>query len=236
MIDYSGQAHYLVAVDCIVFGFDGEHLKILLVKRGLEPEKDKWSLIGGFLGPAESPDDAANRVLKKNTGLEGIYLEQLQVYGDPIRDPIERTLSVGYFALIDINKYKTQINDDFHAEWFLITDWPKLIFDHDQMVIDARKKLRYKAALHPILFEMLPKKFTIPQLQTLFEEVNDTKIDTRNFSRKIASTGLLVKLEEKDKSGSKKGAYYFKLDKKKYQANIQEFLNLLPSVKLTEQP
>ena len=232
MIEYSGQPHHLVAVDCIVFGFDGERLKLLLVKRGLEPEINKWSLIGGFVASNESPDDAANRVLQKNTGLEGIYLEQLQIYGEPNRDPIERTLSVGYFALIDINKYQAQLSDEYHAEWFLINESPKLIFDHAQMVSDARKKLRYKAALHPILFEMLPKKFTLPQLQMLFEEVNDTKIDTRNFSRKISSTGLLIKLEEKDKSGSKKGAFYFKLDKKKYKANFQAFLNLIPNLKL----
>ena len=232
MIEYSGQPHYPVAVDCIVFGFDGERLKLLLVKRGLEPEINKWSLIGGFVGSNESPDDAANRVLKKNTGLEGIYLEQLQIYGAPDRDPIERTLSVGYFALIDINKYQAQLSDEYQAEWFLINERPKLIFDHAQMVADARKKLRYKAALHPILFEMLPKKFTLPQLQMLFEEVNDTKIDTRNFSRKISSTGLLIKLEEKDKSGSKKGAFYFKLDKKKYKANFQAFLNLIPNLKV----
>ncbi|KIA96867.1 DNA mismatch repair protein MutT [Pedobacter kyungheensis] len=231
MIEYPGQPHYLVAVDCIVFGFDGEHLKILLVKRGLEPEINKWSLMGGFVGPDESPDDAANRVLKKMTGLEGVYLEQMQIYGEPKRDPIERTLSVGYFALIDIHKYETQLNDDYEAEWFLINERPKLIFDHNKMVADARKKLRYKASLHPILFEMLPKKFTIPQLHILFEEVNDTKIDTRNFSRKITSTGLLIKLEEKDKTGSKKGAFYFKLDKKKYTANSQAFLNLMPNLR-----
>lgn len=169
--------------------------------------------------------------LQKNTGLEGIYLEQVQIYGEPSRDPIERTLSVGYFALIDINKYQTQINDDYQAEWFFINERPKLIFDHDQMIADARKKLRYKASLPPILFEMLPKKFTIRQLQILFEEVNDTKIDTRNFSRKITLIGLLLKLDEKDKTGSKKGAFYFKLDKKKYQANFQKFLNLLPADK-----
>ncbi len=213
MIEYPGQPHYLVAVDCIVFGFDGEHLKILLVKRGLEPEINKWSLMGGFVGPDESPDDAANRVLKKMTGLEGVYLEQMQIYGEPKRDPIERTLSVGYFALIDIHKYETQLNDDYEAEWFLINERPKLIFDHNKMV------------------EMLPKKFTIPQLHILFEEVNDTKIDTRNFSRKITSTGLLIKLEEKDKTGSKKGAFYFKLDKKKYTANSQAFLNLMPNLR-----
>jgi len=230
MIEYSEQPHYLVAVDCIVFGFDGEHLKILLVKRALEPEINKWSLMGGFIGKEESPDDAANRVLKKNTGLEGVYLEQLQIYGSPDRDPIERTLSVGYFALIDIHKYKNQLNHDFEAKWFLINDRPNLIFDHNQMVADARKKLKYKAAIHPILFEMLPKKFTIPQLHTLFEEVNDTKIDTRNFSRKINSIGILEKLEEKDRLGSKKGAYYFKLDRKNYIEKAQKFMNLLPKL------
>lgn len=230
MIAYSSQPHYLVAVDCIVFGFDGEHLKLLLVQRAIEPEINKWSLIGGFVGANESPNDAASRVLKKNTGLEGIYLEQLQIYGAPSRDPIERTLSVAYFALIDLTKYQKQLSEEYHAEWFLINDRPKLIFDHDEMVADARKKLRYKAMLHPILFEMLPKKFTIPQLQLLFEEVNNTKIDTRNFSRKITSTGLLIKLEEKDTSSSKKGAYLYKLDKKRYTNNFQSVLNLIPGV------
>lgn len=232
MIEYASQPHYLVAVDCIVFGFDGDSLKLLLVKRGLEPEINKWSLIGGFVGADESTDDAAVRVLKKNTGLDGIYLEQFQVYGKPDRDPIERILSVAYFALIDINKYSTQLNDDFHAEWFPVNEKPDLIFDHNTMVADARKRLRYKAALHPILFELLPKKFTLPQLQTLFEAVNDMKMDTGNFNRKMNSTGLLVRLEEKDKSSSKKGAYYFKLNAKKYQSDFHLVLNLLPNLRL----
>jgi len=229
MIEYSSQDHYLVAVDCIVFGFDGERLKLLLVKRGLEPEINKWSLIGGFVGANETTDDAAARVLKKNTGLDGIYLELFQVYGKPDRDPIERVLSVAYFALIDIHKYSTQINADYHAEWFPINERPELIFDHDTMVADAWKKLRYKAALHPILFELLPKKFTLPQLQVLFEEVNDMKIDTGNFNRKIKSTGLLIKLEEKDKSASKKGAFYFKLNPKRYQSDFHLVLNVFRS-------
>ena len=226
MIEYSSQPHYLVAVDCIVFGFEEGRLKLLLVKRGLEPEINKWSLIGGFVGPEESTDDAALRVLKKNTGLEGVYLEQLKVYGKPDRDPVERTLSVAYFALIDIQKYSKQLNADYQAEWFLINESPQLIFDHNAMVADARQRLRYKAALHPILFELLPKKFTLPQLQLLFEEVNDMKIDTGNFNRKINSTGLLIKLDEKDKSSSKRGAFYFKLDKQKHKAQFQSFLSL----------
>lgn len=228
MTKYTKQSRFLIAVDCIIFGFDGEHIKILLIKRALEPEKDKWSLMGGFVKPEESLDGAANRVLSQLTGLEGVYLEQIQAYGDPLRDPIERTLSITYFALIDINKYKTQLSDQYHAEWFLLKDTPKLIFDHDKMVENAKERIRYKAALHPILFELLPKKFTLPQLQNLYEDVYNTSIDNRNFIRKISATGLLIKLPEKDKTGSKKGAFYFKLDKKKYQANFQAFLSFIP--------
>jgi 8-oxo-dGTP diphosphatase len=232
VIEYSSQPHCLVAVDCIVFGFDGGNLKILLVKRGIEPEKNKWSLIGGFVGATESTDDAAVRVLKRNTGLEGVYLEQYKVYGEPKRDPIERTLSIAYFALIDINKYQNQLNDDFQAAWFLVNDKPKLIFDHDTMVEEARIRLSYKASLHPILFELLPKKFTIPQLHTLFEEVNNVKVDAGNFFRKMNATGLLVRLDEKDKSTSKKGAFYFRLNRKKYLTEFAKILTLLPTNKV----
>lgn len=229
MKEYDDQKHYLVAVDCIVFGFDGEELKILLVQRGFEPEINKWSLMGGFVGPDETPDVAAIRVLKDLTGLEGVYFDQLQIYGEPKRDPIERTLSVVYFALIDINKYKQQLNSDYHAEWFVINERPKLIFDHNEMVEDAKKKLRQKAILYPILFELLPKKFTLPQLQNLFEKVNDIKVDNRNFTRKIIATGFMIKLNEKDKLNSKKGAFYYKLDKKRYSTNFQALVNIVPN-------
>ncbi|MCX2452487.1 NUDIX domain-containing protein [Pedobacter sp. PLR] len=228
MIKYSAQARSLVAVDCIIFGFDGENLKIQLIKRGFEPEKDQWSLMGGFVGQEESADGAAQRILSELTGLKDIYLEQFKTYSDPGRDPIERTISIAYFALIDINKYEKQISERYHAEWFLLKDAPKLIFDHDLMVADAKKKLRYNAALHPVLFELLPEKFTVPQLQNLYEQVYDTVIDNRNFIRKLNSTGLLIKLEEKDKSVSKRGAFYFKLDLVKYKAKFQSFLNFMP--------
>jgi ADP-ribose pyrophosphatase YjhB (NUDIX family) len=228
MTQYADQQHILVAVDCIIFGFDGKDIKLLLIQRGFEPEKNKWSLMGGFLKPNEKLDEAANRVLKQLTGLEGVYLEQLQAFSDPDRDPEERTVSVPYFALIDVQQYEKQINEDYHAEWYLLSKKPRLIFDHDDMVRLAQKHLRYKAALHPILFELLPPKFTIPQLQNLYEAVYDTIFDSRNFTRKLMSTGLLVKLNEKDKTGSKKGAFYYKLDKRKYKANIAAFLNFVP--------
>jgi len=226
---YPGQKHYLVAVDCIIFGFDGEHLNLLLIKRGFEPEKGKWSLMGGFIQPNEDADNAAGRILKNLTGLEGVYLEQLHAFGDTNRDPVERTISLAYFALIDIHQYEKQISTEYHAEWFPLTKFPKLIFDHTKMVEMARKNLRYKASLHPILFELLPEKFTMPQLQNLYEDVYAATFDKRNFSRKVISTDLLVKQKDKDKSGSKKGAFYYKLNKRKYAANFHAFLKFIPN-------
>jgi len=219
----------LLAVDCIIFGFDGTHLKLLLVKRGFEPQKGRWSLMGGFVTHDENLDHAAARILKQLTSLTDIYLEQLFAFSDPYRDPTERTVSIAYFALIDINKYKEQISHAYSAEWFPLKKLPSVIFDHKEMIEMAKEKLRYKAAFHPVLFELLPDKFTLPQLQTLYEDVYDAIIDKRNFSRKILSTGLVIKQKDKEKNASKKGAYYYKLDKRKYQAKFDAFLNLIPN-------
>ena len=222
----------LVAIDCIIFGFDGLNLKLLLIQRGFEPEKGRWSLMGGFVRSDESFDNAAGRILKQLTGLDNVYLEQLYAFGDPYRDPVERTVSVTYFSLIDVNKYETQISHEFHAEWFHLKKIPSLIFDHKDIIKSAKEKLRYKAAFHPVLFELLPDKFTLPQLQNLYEEVYESVIDKRNFSRKVLSTGLLVKQKEKEKSTSKKGAFYYKLDKRKYLRNFNAFLNFVPNDKI----
>lgn len=185
--------------------------------------------MGGFVQSAETVDQAANRILFELTGLEGVYLEQLNAFGEISRDPVERTISIAYFALIDIKAYQKQINKTYQAEWFSLNNYPELIFDHSDMVSLARKRLRYKASLHPILFELLSKKFTMPQLLNLYEDVYDADFDKRNFSRKILSTGLLLKQKDKDKAGSKKGAFYYKLDKKKYKAEFHSFLNLIPN-------
>ena len=148
---------------------------------------------------------------------------------EPNRDPMERTVSIAYFSLIDIHKYQQQISHDYHAEWFPIKKTPVLIFDHQEMIELAKEKLRYKAALHPILFELLPEKFTLPQLQNLYEGIYNATIDKRNFSRKILSTGLLMKQKDKEKASSKRGAYYYKLDKRKYIAKFNAFLNFVPN-------
>jgi 8-oxo-dGTP diphosphatase len=229
MQKYSKQTRLLLAVDCIIFGFDGETLKVLLIKRGFQPEKGKWSLMGGFVQPDESLEQAANNILKQLTGLDGVYLEQLHTFSATKRDPIERTVSTAYFALIDIHKYETQLSSDYHAEWFPLKRIPKLIFDQQEMVEAAKKRIRYKAAIHPILFELLPPRFTIRQLQTLYENVFNTTIDKRNFSRRILATGLLIKLVDKDKAGSKRGAFYYRLNMENYYAKFQAFMNFIPN-------
>lgn len=229
MLRYSGQHRLLLAADCIIFGFDGHDIKLLLIQRGFKPALGKWSLMGGFVRAEESTDEAANRILRQLTGLEGVYMEQLHTFSTPARDPVERTVSVTYFALIDIHRYEKQISDEYHAEWFHLNNIPDLIFDHRQMVDMARKRIRYKAALHPLLFELLPKRFTIPQLMNLYEGIYDTTFDKRNFSRKLLSTGLLIKQDEKDKSGSKKGAFYYILDQQRYAKNFHSFLHFIPN-------
>lgn len=220
MKQYPEVKRYPVAIDCIIFGFDGSEVKLLLIHRGFEPQQGKWSLMGGFVEENESLDNSAARILKKLTGLENVYMEQLLTFGNPQRDPVERTFSVVYFALIDIHKYEAQLTDNYHPQWFALKRIPELIFDHFTMVGLAKEKLRFKATHSPILFELLPEKFTIPQLRCLYESVFDKQMDKRNFSRKALSSELLVKLKDKEKTNSKKGAFYFKLDKKKYNSHF----------------
>jgi len=217
---YSSQKKLLAAVDCIIFGFDGQQLKILLIQRAFEPEKGKWSLMGGFIQQDECCNEAAFRILKELTGLEGVYLKQLQVFSDPKRDPLERTISVNYFALINIHDYEKQISDDYHAEWFPLNKFPRLIFDHNSMVTLASQQLQYEAVRQPILFELLPQRFTLPQLQGLYEGVFNIQLDKRNFTRKLLSTGLLTRQADKDKETSRKGAFFYKINKKALKQNL----------------
>ncbi|WP_128548660.1 NUDIX hydrolase [Larkinella soli] len=228
MLDQYRQQHpYLLALDSIIFGFDGEGLKVLLVRRGVEAET--WSLMGGWLQPDESLEQAAARILFELTGLTNVYLEQLYAFGDPHRDPIVRTISVAYFSLVKVADYESKLSETFQARWFSIYDLPPLLFDHGDMVSLAIRRLRYKAAQHPIGFELLPEKFTIPQLKKLYDAIYNTEFDRRNFSRKILSTHLLIKLDEKQKGFSKKGAFYYRVDTEKYRQLNHSFLNFIAS-------
>ena len=222
IVQYKNNDRLLIAVDCIIFGFDGQHLKALCIKRGFEPQKSKWSLMGGFVNKSESVDDAAKRILDTLTGLTGIYMEQLYCFGEVDRDPASRVISIAYFALIKIDDYTEELMKSHNASWFELTKLPRLIFDHQQMIRLAKERLQQKVSNHPIGFALLPVKFTLQQLQGLYEAVYETSLDKRNFTRKILSLGILNKLKEKEKESSKKGAFYYTFDQEKYKRLEQE--------------
>lgn len=224
---YKRHQKILVAVDCIIFGFDGRQLKALLIKRGFEPEKGKWSLMGGFIGKKENAEQAAARILYQLTGMKNIYMEQLSTFSDVNRDSAGRVISIAYFALINIADYSEQLQLEHEARWFLLHRIPPLIFDHRKMVMKARERLREKVVAHPIGFELLPTKFTLPQLQNLYEAIYDMPLDKRNFTKKMLSLGVLNKLDEKEKESSRKGAFYYVFDSMKYkklQSNGVKFI------------
>lgn len=213
---YSNKEQFYLAVDCVIFGFDGECLKLLLYKRNFEPEKGNWSLMGGFLQSDETLDNAAKRVLALITGLRNVFLEQLAAFSDIDRDPASRVVSIGYYALINIRDYDTQMLKNYGAEWFGIKELPQLIFDHSDIVEKSLKRLRRKAKNQPIGFELLPEHFTITQLRNLYEAIYQLKLDPANFRRKTLSMDLIDKLPIKDMNSSRKGSYLYAFNQSKY--------------------
>lgn len=226
-IEYKEHDRFLLAVDCIIFGFDGVNLKALLIKRALEPEVGKWSLMGGFAKNVESVDEAAERILFTLTGLEKIYMEQLHCFGDIGRDPGGRVVSVAYFALIRIDESSAELLETHYAKWVDLRNLPVLVFDHKQMIRLAKERLQQKVSNHPIGFELLPDKFTLQQLQGLYEAIFEISFDKRNFTRKILSLGILQRLDEKERTSSKKGAFFYVFDKKKYKQLEHEGIKLI---------
>jgi len=214
---YKKQHKLLVATDCIVFGFDQGLLKLLVFKRRIAPLDGHWSLIGSFVNEDESVTDAARRILMQFTGLEDVFLNEHKVYSDVHRDTGDRCISIGQYALIRIDDYSEELVEKHGAKWFSFDELPDLVLDHNDMVLDALEGLRTTARRRPIGLELLPEKFTIPQLQSLYEAIYQRPLDNRNFRKKLLSFGLLIKLDEKDKTTSKKGAFLYTFDYAKYK-------------------
>lgn len=224
---YENAERLLVSVDCIIFGFDNEQLKLLLFKRKVSPFKNRWSLIGSFVNRKENVSKAANRVLRENTGLANVFLEELGCYGDYKRDPAARVISIAHYALVRLDEQKIELTESHEAHWFDVNETPKLILDHNEMVKKALEKIRRKARYQPIGFELLPKKFTIPQLKRFYDSIYQKNLDKRNFRKRILAMNVLKKLNEKDKSTSRKGAFLYQFDKKKYEKLLEEGFNFL---------
>lgn len=222
---YGEEQDFKVAVDCIIFGFDEEGLKLLLLKRNFEPCKGEWSLMGGFLRPEENLDQAAERVLRDCTGLEKVYMEQLMTFSDVNRDPGARVVSAAYFALLDIRNYDQEAVQSYPAVWVQLEQVPPLVFDHNQMVAKALARLRRRATNCPVGFNLLPKEFTLPALQQLYEAIFGCKIDKRNFRKKMQSMNILLNTGKKDYSTSRKGAFLYSFDEKKYRDMLEKGYN-----------
>lgn len=214
-----------VATDCIIFGFDSGRLKLLIFKRRIKPFVGEWSLIGSFVKLNEDVNQAAKRVLHEITGLDNVFMEELKSYGVAERDPGFRVVSIGQYALIRISEYDKELVEKHGAHWYELEDLPNLVLDHNQMVKDALERIKRKARYKPIGFELLPEKFTIPQLQQLYEAIYQKELDSRNFRKKVLSLNVLVKLDEKDKSSSKRGAYLYKFDDHTYRQLLKSGYN-----------
>ncbi|MDR3251509.1 MAG: NUDIX domain-containing protein [Tannerella sp.] len=209
---YRGNPRFYVAVDCIIFGFNNGKLNLLLLKRNFEPSKGKWSLMGGFVQTDESVDDAAKRVLRQLTGLEEVYMEQVGAFGDVERDTGERVISVAYYALINIDGYDREQVQSHNAYWTDINELPKLIFDHKDMVEKARDMMKRNASSKPTGFNLLPKLFTLTQLQTLYEAIYGETMDKRNFRKRVSDMEFIELTDEIDKTRSKRGARMYRMN------------------------
>lgn len=214
---YTSNPKFYVAIDCIIFGFSEGELSLLLLKRNFEPAMGEWSLMGGFVQEDESTDAAAKRVLAELTGLDNVYMEQVGSFGAIDRDPGERVISIAYYALVNINEYDRELVHQHNAFWVNINELPQLIFDHPQMVEQARKLMQQKASTEPIGFNLLPKLFTLSQLQSLYEAIYGEPLDKRNFRKRVAEMDYIEKTDKIDKTGSKRGAALYQFNEKAYR-------------------
>ncbi len=233
----NGQKTYLrhLSVDCVIFGFHENELKVLLIRWKDGP----WCLPGGFVKKEESLNTSASRILEERTGLNDIFLQQFHVFGDANREKnkknfnsklknswiMDRFVTVGYYALVEYSKVKPKpdwLSDE--CSWWDIHSIPSLVYDHNEILEKALEVLRLSLNDHPIGYNLLPEKFTMPELQRLYETILDKEIDRRNFQKKLLSLDILVRLEERKTGGAHKAPYLYRFDKRKYDRALKEGL------------
>lgn len=214
-----------VTTDCVIFGFDGARLMVLLIQRGIEPYKGRWAFPGGFLNMDESAEEGALRELQEETGLRGAYIRQFHTFTAPQRDPRGRVITIAYYALVRMQEVKGG-DDAADARWFALTEVPQLAFDHEQILRKAELALRQQIHFEPIGFELLPNQFTIKELQSLYEAILDVRFDRRNFYNKMKRLEILEQVENTVNPTKKKEAYLFRFNKQKYEELKQKGFRL----------
>lgn len=217
-ISYDKFFQFGVSVDCVVFGYHQDELKVLLIQRGVAPYKGSWALPGDLVYPNENIDVAASRVLQDLTGVSNLYMEQTKVYGRVDRHPAGRVITTGYYSLIDIEKYDPEASGWAEGvHWVDVKDCPTLAFDHDEIFKDALNELRKKVRHEPVGFELLPAKFALAQLQSLYEALLNERYDKANFRKRILSMGLLDALQEYQKDVSHRPGKLYAFNKERYE-------------------
>lgn len=205
-----------MSVDCIIFGFETNKLKLLVGKRNIDPGRGELSLYGGFVEEDESIDEAANRTLKTLTGLDHLYMKQVGAFGAVNRDPGERVISIAYCALINVKDYDKALQEEHDLQWINLDKLPKMYSDHNDMVREAIMLLRRRISTEPLSFNLLPELFTLTQLQHVYEAILGEEIDKRNFRKKIKTIDFIEKTDKIDKVTSKRGAALYTFNKKMY--------------------
>jgi ADP-ribose pyrophosphatase YjhB (NUDIX family) len=213
---YNTEQRILITTGCIILGFDGERLKVLLTQKEISAGKSIWSVVDGFIRPEETSEDAASRLLYHVTTKTNVYMEQLHTLSAVDRDPTARVISIVYFALTYVTDYNEQLPLTHEAKWFSLNELPPMLLDHRDMILKAHARLRDKVVTHALGFELLPKKFTISQLKSLYEAIYGSPLDRRNFIKKMHSLGILKRLNEKEKASSRKGAFYYVVNNTNY--------------------
>jgi 8-oxo-dGTP diphosphatase len=215
-----------VTVDCVVFGLDDQDLKVLLIQRDNDPFAGRWALPGGFVKMDETLEESALRELSEETGLTKVFLEQLYTFGNPGRDPRERVVTVAYYALVKLLDHKVQAATDAReAAWFAVDDLPKLCFDHDTILDTALKRLQGKVRYQPIGFELLPPKFSLTQLQRMYEIILERSLDKRNFRKKVISLDILDELDEVEQDVAHRAARLYRFNERKYRQMTKDGIN-----------
>jgi 8-oxo-dGTP diphosphatase len=215
-----------LSVDIVVFALDEHDLQVMLVERDLKPFAGEWALPGGFVGIDETIDDAARRELEEETGLKNIFLEQLYTFGDVNRDPRDRVITVAYYALVNLEGHNVHASSDARsAAWFAVNDLPKLAFDHDEILQTAHERLKGKVRYQPIGFELLPEKFTLRQLQHLYEVILDRELDKRNFRKKVLAMEIVKETNEIEKDVAHRAARLYRFDKRMYDRLTKQGFN-----------
>lgn len=207
--------HPAVATDCVIFGFEGVSIKVLLIQRGIEPYKGQWALPGGFVGIDESAEECARRELQEETGLTGVSVEQFHAFSDVNRDPRERVISIAYYALVKLSEVRGG-DDASEAQWFSYDDVPSLAFDHDRILRMALRHLRDRICFEPVGFDLLPEVFTMTELQRLYEAILGVKFDRRNFYNKMLKLEVLTSAEPRPENASRRTPSKYRFNAEKY--------------------